>query len=451
MSLRRRLLLYLLLCAPAVWSVTLLVSVQRARHEVNELFDTQMIRLARQVQATLVFGGQGGGAAATALPAPGSAEAGEADVRDLAVAVWDRQGSRVLADREGVQLPHRPEASGFVEEPLNGEPWRTYYLQSASGDWLVAAGQKVDEREELVFNLTASQILPWLLVLPVLLLAMAWAVQRALGPLRRLADEVGARQATDLRPVAAGRAPAELKPLLGAMNALFARIEQALARERRFTADAAHELRTPLAALRAQWEVLRGARDASQRERTEALVASSLERMDRLVTQMLALSQVESEAAGLREKNEVDWHAVVEQAISDCLPLADRRRIELACEWPPEGRHPMPLLGDPPLLAMMLRNLLDNAMRYAPQGSGVTLRFGEDRIDIENLGPALTPVQLARIGERFYRLQEQQESGSGLGVSIVRRIAALHGLALSYDTGAGGSGIRATLRFAPRA
>ena len=209
MSLPRRLLLYLLIGAPVVWGVALLVSAQRARQEVNELFDTEIIRLALQVQATLVAAAAPG----KILPTPPSA--GEADLRDLAIAVWDRQGQLMLVDREGVQLPRRADATGFVDMSLGGESWRVYYLQSQDGEWLVAAGQRGDERDELVRDLVGSQLLPWLLVLPVLLLAIAWAVRRALQPVRMLTSELQGRSADDLRPVpvaCANEGPASNSP-----------------------------------------------------------------------------------------------------------------------------------------------------------------------------------------------------------------------------------------------
>lgn len=446
MSLHRRLLVYLLLCAPLVWAVALLVSVDRARHEVNELFDTELIRLARQVQVTLGGISPQGEVKLPPPPAEGSKESGEADVRDLAIAVWDERGRLMLADREGAELPRRANASGFVDEKIGDQIWRVYYLQSFGGERLVAAGQKTYERDELVFSLTASQVVPWLLVLPVLLLTMGWAVRRALSPMRELTAELQSRSAEDLKPVPEGQAPAELKPLVGAMNGLFARIETMLARERRFTADAAHELRTPLAVLRAQWDVVRRAANAGERAQAEAKLSAGMERMDRLVTQMLALSRLEVTDASLL-KTEVEWPSIVEDAINDCLALAERRRIELACEWPPAGRHPMPLLGDAHLLTVLLRNLLDNAMRYAPRGTAVTLRIGEDQLEVENEGTPLSTEQLARLGERYYRPAGQQESGSGLGVSIVRRIADLHGLELILDAPANGQGVRALLRF----
>jgi two-component system sensor histidine kinase QseC len=448
-SLQRRLLLYLLICAPVVWAAALVVSIQRARHEVNELFDTELIRLARQVQATLHPG------AAPAADAPGHADAGDtgaAEVEDLGVAAWDGEGRLLLADREGALLPRHAAASGFQDLTLAGQAWRVYYLRSSSSgsssnQWLVAAGQKVHERDEIVFGLTYSQFLSWLLMLPVLLAAMAWAVRRALVPLRQLAADLHERSADDLRPVPAMHAPAELQPAVAAMNGLFTRIEEALARERRFTADAAHELRTPLAVLRAQWDVLRGARTAAEREAAEVRLGLGLDRLDRLVTQMLALSRVEAgRDITLRE---VRWTGIVEQAMSDCLPLAERRRIDLACEWPDPAarpgaldRHPLPLVGDEHLLTVMLRNLLDNAVRYAPAGTQVVLRLDTDQLSVENEGAPLPPDQLARLGERFFRPDGQEETGSGLGVSIVQRIASLHGLLVRLSSRADGQGMR---------
>jgi len=447
-SLQRRLLLYLLICAPLVWGVALYVSINQARREVNEMYDGQLIRLARQVQATLRSDAYLS-SLSQPLPAKGSAESGVADVRDMALAVWDSNGSLVLSDSEGVQLTRYPDAVGFRNENLRGKPWRIYYLQSATGAWLVAAGQRVKERDELVYTVSASQIAPWLLVLPALLIAMALAVRRALAPVRDLTAELKARDATDLRLIPNSLAPTELKPLVRAMNGLFQRIEETLARERRFTADAAHELRTPLAVLRAQWDVVRRSAGGVEREQAEAKLSIGMDRLDRLVTQMLALSHLESavEPSGqLSMATPVHWPEVVEQAISDCLPVAERRRIELACEWPPDGVEPMPLNGDANLLNVLLRNLLDNAVRYAPAGSLVTFRVLPDRLEVDNDGEPLPAAQIARMGERFYRPEGQQEFGSGLGVSIVQRIAALHGLAVGFGARPDGSGVQVTLR-----
>lgn len=438
MNLQRRLMLYLLICAPLVWAIALLVSASRARHEVNELFDTEIIRLARQVQSMLVSDATPG------QTLPVTPARGAADLDDLALAVWNVQGQLLLVDREGVQLPRHPDASGFVDMQLAGEPWRVYYLQAPRNEWLVAAGQRGSERDELVRDLVGSQLLPWLLVLPVLLVAMAWAVRRALRPVRALTSELQGRSADDLRPVPLTHAPQELQPMLAAMNGLFTRIEFTLERERRFTADAAHELRTPLAVLRAQWDVLRRARSEDERRRAEAQLDAGMDRMDRLVTQLLALSRLES-THHLPHARELEWAPLVEQAMSDVLSLAERRRVELDCEWPVAGTRPLPLHGDADLMTVLLRNLLDNAVRYAPAGSTVRMRFGADRLAVENDGDALSADVLAELGQRFRRVDGQAESGSGLGVSIVQRIAALHGLTLRYRARAEGRGVVAEL------
>ena len=449
MSLQRRLLLYLLICAPLVWAVGLFFSVQRTRHEVNELYDSELVRMSRQVQSTLrpdLLTSVPGGANML----PGLSEArGEADAKDFALAVWSARGGLVMSDREGVQLPRMDGTGGFVDQLLGGKRWRTYYLQSSSGEWLVAAGQRSKERDELVYSLTVNQIAPWLLLLPPLLLAMAWAVRRALAPLNQLTSELTGRDANGLQRIDVDHAPSELKPLVGAMNGLFERIEQTLERERRFTADAAHELRTPLAALRAQWDVLR--RCATEAERNEAAAGftASVDRLDRLVTQMLALSRLEATLQlqqGLPRTVKVQWPAVVEQAMSDCLPIADRRHIELACEWPSEPGDVMPVAGDENLITVLLRNLLDNASRYAPSGSLVTMRLLKDRLEVENDGEPLSAEQLASLGDRFRRAEGQSELGSGLGVSIVQRIADLHSLLVEYGARADGRGVKVVVR-----
>jgi two-component system sensor histidine kinase QseC len=441
MSLQRRLWVYLLLCAPLVWTVALVASAGRARVEVNELFDIEIIHLARQVQATLSGLKKPGQVLPSAYP--GSEDS---DLRDLALAVWNTQGELLLVDREGVELPYRPQAAGFVEMDLDASPWRVYYLQSPHGEWLVATGQRLHERDELVWNLVGSQLFPWVLMLPVLLLTMAWAARRALSPVRALAVDLQRREADELHAIPTDRVPAELKPLLKEMNGLFARIDATLARERRFTADAAHELRTPLAVLRAQWDVQRHAATEAERREAEAKLGKGFDRLERLVSQMLVLSRVDA-SEGVSCAQLVDWRTLVEQAMSDVLPLAERRRIELGCDWPPAETQPFPLRGDVALLGVLLRNLLDNAVRYAPEGSAVSLRFDRHGLEVANGGPALTPEALDKLGERFYRREGQSETGSGLGISIARRIAVLHGLQLQHRAAEGREGVVVSLRL----
>lgn len=428
MSLRRRLMMYLLISAPAVWLLAVAVSLFQARAEVNELFDSEMIRLARQIQLTLVGVGPQAFASDSPLAGPG----GAADLDDFAVAVWDREGKPVLVDREGAQLPPSVDRVGFVDLQINAKPWRAYYLQAPDGAWVVAAGQSLHERDELVYELIASQLIAWLLMLPILLVAMGWAVKQALNPVRDLTRDLQHRHAHDLDPLPVTSAPVELQPMLQAMNGLFERIAGALDRERRFTADAAHELRTPLAVLSAQWERLDRSVDSAEQAQAAQAMRAGIDRMSRLVDQLLRLSQLDA-AQGLQKQDWLQWADLAREAISAVLPVVERRRIQLECLWPDASEPQGPAWrGDPQLMSVLLRNLLDNACRYSPIGSTVTLRFNGDRVSVENETEGPPPDQYARLGERFYRPDGQPEAGSGLGASIAFRIAQLHGLVLRY-------------------
>lgn len=432
MTLQRRVLLYLALCAPLVWAGGLLFGLNRARFEIGELFDTQQVMLAREVAALLPDAALGAVAAAR-LPPAAVGGIGDAEVDSLAIAVWDRQGRLLLSDSEGARAPFVPQGDGFIDQEVDGQPWRIYYLPAADGRWLVAVGQEIEERDELVRALLASQLLPWVLTLPVLLLAMAAAVRQALSPVRSLALSLRQRRSDDLRALPLADLPQDLQPLVKAMNGLLLRLRQTLEHERRFTADAAHELRTPLAALQAQWDAARllAVQRGRPSDESDAKIGEGLQRLGRLVAQMLALSRLDHQQA-LRQSSPIDWPALVATAFSDVLPQAERRQVELCCDWPPEGVAPLLREGDPELLTVMLRNLLDNAVGHSPQGAAVRLCFAADAIEVIDAGAGVPPESLPRLGERFFRLATSPHSGSGLGLSIAQRIAALHGLRLAW-------------------
>ncbi len=439
MTLQRRLLVLLLASAPAIWALSVGFALWRASAEINELFDTQLVRLAQQVAATLPSA-HFDGAPARSLPQP--VDRGAADLDELSIAVWNDRGELLLADREGEALPFDAGAQGFVDLELRGAAWRVVYLRG-DGPWRVAVGQAMEERTELLRDLLRGQLLPWLLMLPVLLGVIAMAVRRGLRPVREVAREVRRRRADSLEALAVDEAPAELQPLLAAMNDLFARIGRALEHERRLTADAAHELRTPLAALRAQWEAALLAATDAERRRAQAQVGAGIERLERLVSQLLALAGIESRGEPVFT-DAVDWRRVVERALSDCLPLLDETGAEVDVDWP-AGGAPLPITGDEALLATLVRNLVDNAVRHSPRGARVSLHFTPQALVIEDTGPGLDDAQMARLGDRFYRAAGQAQAGSGLGVSIVLRVAELHGLAVRFVNRDDRPGLRVTV------
>ncbi len=439
MSLQRRLLIYLLCGAPLLWSLALWYAIDRSMHEVNELFDTELIRLARQVHIALPQSVPGDRTAP-----PRQTDEGEADLRDLALAVWNRHGETQLVDREGAMLPFLQRASGFREISVDGEAWRTYYLQSQDGERIVAAGQRRSERAEVVRALILGQILPWMLALPLMILAIYWSVRQAMRPIHRLTGEISERKPEDGQPLDTKSVPAEIIPLVRAMNGLIARSQEAIERERSFTSNAAHELRTPLAALSMQWDRLRRAPDPQSREDASTSIDRGISRLSRLVSQMLELSRLEQGAKP--DRRAIDWEDLLRTAIDDCIPVADRRRIVFDYGASGDANTLFPIQADPTMLGALVRNLIDNAVRYADEGSTVSIWIDRGRLTIRNRGGPLADAVRAGLGQRFVRAAGQSETGSGLGIPIALQIAALHGLELHYDDRSTPGQVMATLR-----
>jgi two-component system sensor histidine kinase QseC len=435
MTIQRRLLLLLVVVGPLVWVVAAGLAWSRARHEIDELFDTQQVRFARQLLGIGLPAGAEPAEVQTANPGPRAQ--GEAELETLAVALWI-EGRRVLRDDDGPQLPYEPDVEGFVDLTLEGGNWRVYYLRGAgSPKRLSAVGTNLAERDEVAETLVTSQMLPWLAMLPVLLVALAWAARTALSPLRHLVRQVERRGADDLAPIDAAHATSDLRPLIASMNGLFRRIDEAMQRERRFTADAAHELRTPIAALRAQWDAIGVAgEDNRARDRAIGGVRVGIDRLERLVSQVMWMAQADAADGGTDARRgwvPADWDAIARGALDACLPLIEERDAEVDVVSPPAGAATLPLTGNATLLEAMLRNLVDNAIRYGPPSGRVTIRLQPASIAVEDEGPGLEAHDLDRLGERFHRMATPATIGSGLGVSISKRIAALHGLRIRFE------------------
>jgi len=257
-----------------------------------------------------------------------------------------------------------------------------------------------------------------------LALAAWWAVRRGVAPLRLLGRTLAQRSPNALQPIAASGAPSEMARMLDALNGLFRRIAELLESERRFTADAAHELRTPIAGIRAQAQVALGA--TADSERTHALHATlqGCDRATRLVEQLLTLSRLESGAEHALVG--VDLATLARQVVAEVAPLAlsKQQTVEV------DAGNPCTVQGDATLLAVMIRNLVDNAIRYSPSGAIVKIPVSNEqgavRLSVEDRGPGMSSADMARIGERFFRVVGSGQDGSGLGWSIARRIAAVH-------------------------
>ncbi|SMF01542.1 ATP-binding protein [Pseudogulbenkiania subflava] len=418
-SLRGRLMRMIMLVVPLVWLVATGLSGYAAWHEVNELYDNQQRLFARQLlYSTPAI------ARPVAPPGPGSDA-----VDGMALALWDAHGELMLHDGEGLNLSPHPGFSGFLTLEAEGKQWRVYYLSANARTVAVAMERK--ERWEVVRGLLAAQWLPWLLMVPVLLILLWRSVARGLAPLERVREELQHRTPDDPTPLSRA-VPSELTPLIDGMNGLIARGAEMLSRERRFTADAAHELRTPLAALRVQAEVAQLSTTTQARQHALGQLTLGIDRATRLTEQLLALSRLDplqtpAHLAPLR------WQAIAARALEEARRVAAEHGIGVELQQSVPDAEVLPLSGDETLVGLLLRNLLDNAIRYSPDGATVTLVLAADHVAVRDTGPGISAEWLERVRERFFRPPGQSQPGSGLGLSIVERVAELHGLALQLE------------------
>ena len=419
-SIRRRLLTYLSGGLLALWLATALASAAVALHEINEIADSQMNQLARSLMQVP----QAAAGSTADLPPVGGAESS-----NNGFAIWDKHGTLLLADRYGREIPFQT-ASGFHNNRAawQGSAWRYLYLHDEHSGRTVAVSQRLKERLSTLTNALWVQLALTFLSLPLLLWLIARGIRRGLTPLDLLAGELAARNAQSLQPVSE-QVPAETLPLVQSLNALLARVAESLAREQRFTADAAHELRSPLAALKVQAEVLAMSSDEAEQQHHLGNIHESIDRANRLTEQLLTLARLDPMQA-LPDAQPIDWQRSAHQALQSVNLQAREKRVQLKLECACGFGQVFPPLGNEVLLQLMLRNLLDNAIRYSPPNSHVTLTLAANGLSVCDEGPGIAAEHLPRIRERFYRLPGQSQQGSGLGLSIVERIADLHGLRL---------------------
>jgi len=442
LSLRLRLILIFSLLALLTWCTASVVAWVMSRNTINEVFDTQQMLFAKRL-ATANLGDLLADESARSLPKTKKlvhhGKRGEQDDDALAFAIFDRDGKMLLNDGEnGADFLFDGEREGFTDGERKGDDdsWRLVWLTSPDGRYRIVVGQEWDYRRDMALGMVTGQLVPWLATLPVLMLLIALMVGRELRPLRAVAAGLRRRAPDDATPLDARQVPTEVRPLVDALNALFARINALLVRERRFTSDAAHELRSPLAALRVQTEVVQLAGDdAPMREHALDNLTVGIDRATRLVDQLLTLSRLDS-LSDLAELAPIDWNDLVTMTLAEQDRQAHAAGVTLRYE---HRGTPPPRQGETLLLSLLLRNLLDNAVRYTPQGGVVTVTLSERSLTVEDDGPGVTAEHLARLGERFYRPPGQEQTGSGLGLSIVQRIAGLHGLQISFaNRSAGG-------------
>lgn len=445
-SLQTRLLVTVLGLLGVVWTAVTVSTWHYTRQELNELLDAHLAQAAALFATQRLDELDGDNFA----PPP----ALHKYQSRVAIQIW-HEGRLVV---RSTNAPAAPLASGgqpgLTSQRVDGREWRVLTAQGNEADVVIHVGELESARRHVMLATLRSAVWSLLLALPLLVLGIWWAVRGSVRPLRQLGQAVAARRPESLEPLSATAIQPEVAPLVNALNGLFERMTVLLESERRFTADAAHELRTPIAAIRMQAQVAQGAN--SEPERAQALVATlqGCDRAARLVDQLLQLARIEGEAAraglsaGSMERS-TDLASAARALLAEIAPQARARGQQLVLEAPGPVPVPMPAT----LVQVLLRNLIDNALRYSPDSAVVRVEIQgasagrAATLMVEDSGPGLPPEALARLGERFYRVLGTGQSGSGLGWSIVERLARLYGLSVSVDRSETLGGLRVVLAW----
>ncbi|HZX27660.1 MAG TPA: ATP-binding protein [Telluria sp.] len=437
-TLQRRLLLLVLTVFAFGWIAAAAAMWQGARHELDELLDGHLAQAAALLVAQ----------STRELEEEREVEAPPLHRYAPRVAFQVFHEGRLVLRSAGAPAQPMNTVQGFATVQRDGVAWRVFSTHGAKTDVDVHVAEQSASRGEILTAILGGALAPMALALPLLALAIWWAVSAGLAPLRRLTSVLAARAPDASDALDTSGMPAEAAAIADALNALFARIDALIGAERRFTADAAHELRTPIAAIRAQAQVALGAAvDDPVRGRALALAIEGCDRAGRMIDQLLTLARLD--ARDLPPLASVDLVQAAREVVADLAPraLARRQQIELT------GAQACPVLANPTLLAILVRNLVDNAVRYSPDGAAIAADIAvQDEsftLTVSDNGPGMAEDALARLGERFFRAEQGGQSGSGLGWSIVRRIAQVHGFEVQPALRDGG-GLSVTVR-GPRA
>jgi two-component system OmpR family sensor kinase len=419
-SLRRAALLWMTGLLTAVGLVTIVIAYWYARSEAAEFLDGQLRQIALNA-----------GPGMPSANAPGAADRDPED--QFAITIWEGAARVVHQSLPQVSIP-RQDRPGFADVRAAGHLWRVYTMRN--GDRTVQVAQRDTVRAEIADGAALGAAAPILIVIPLSWLVVGWAMNRVLRPLSEVEDDIAARSASTTEPIALAGVPSEVTPLVESMNGLIARLRAAVEAQKRFVADAAHELRTPLAAMQIEVDNLASAASAGQRDRIGAL-AAGVKRASALANQLLELAWLDEPAPARSEV--FDLGALLLDCVGECAPLADGKGLDLGANVS-LAAHCSGLESE---VRVLLTNLIDNAVRYTPSGGKVDVsldrRNGRLIAEIVDTGPGLPKGSEQRVFDRFYRGASRESEGTGLGLAIARRVAERHGLGLIVENRSDGA------------
>ncbi|WP_231695929.1 ATP-binding protein [Ottowia caeni] len=439
-SLRARLTGLLLLAVLLIACIQAVITWRAASAETEAVFDAQMERIALSLT---------GGLASAVLT--DDALTPDAGADDLIIQVWRFDGVMLYRSRSARLLPQQA-VLGFANVRGNGVDYRVFALRTPLQ--VIQVAQDLAFRRKMAGQLALRAVIPVVSLAPILMLIVWWVVGSALAPVERVRRQLAARRAHDLAPLSVEGLPAEVLPLVVEMNGLLAHLASAWEALQNFTADAAHELRSPLAALRLQLQGLQRAEDPAARRVASQRLLAGIDRATRLVEQLLALARQE-DGGSTEPPSSANLTKLAREASQEFARDAQARDIALAVQ---DSQSEVMVAGYPESLKVMLRNLLENALHYSPDGGrvqlSVTSETGADAsskpkalLIVEDSGPGIAPSERARVLDRFYRVAGASGHGSGLGLAIVKAVVDRHGarirLADSRDLG----GLKVEIEF----
>jgi two-component system OmpR family sensor kinase len=418
-SLRGTALIWTTILLAVVGAVAVVVSYELALREAAGFLDGQLRQIALNAGA-----GSSENTASTADQDPEDA---------FAIGIWNAADESLRATHDAVTLPRQP--VGFSTVNFAGEDWRVFRLDEKSRSVQVA--QRMEVRRELAQSAAYQAAVPILVAIPLAWLVIGWSLGRVLGRLESVAQAIAERGVESKEPISSAGVPAEVGPLVAAMNVLIGRLQQALDQQRRFVSDAAHELRTPLTALSLQIENLRAAATKTDFDSAYAELGGGIGRATALIDQLLRMARFEQSAESA-QRERIDLLGLVTQCVADYVPIASSKGVDLGLT----ASEPAQLWGVPVELKILFGNLIDNAVRYTPQGGSVDVsvrhRGAQSVVEVADTGCGVSESELPRLFDRFFRAAPAHIPGTGLGLSIVAAIAQRHGLAVNIENRAGG-------------
>lgn len=429
-SLQLQLLAGTLIFVGAVWVVLSVLAWREAESEAEELFDAH---LAQTAALLVVLSGEQSGDLPEELPSHRYA-------RKVAFQIWSDKGKLLARSTTAPREPLTDQSKGFSDRRIDGRYWRIYSKHDERHHHRILVAETYEARNAVGKELAKHLLTPLIFALPMLALGLVLLMRHRFKSLQRLATSIGQRSPDRLDPIALSGVPSEIQPIIEQTNRLLQRVADSIDQERRFTADAAHEIRTPLAVIRTYAQVAAAATAAEERARALTAMVQASDRATHLLGQLLTMARLDNDAL-TRDFVTCDLRRIAVDVIAEITPNALEKQVEVMLD---EGA-PAWVRGEPALLAVLLRNLIDNAIRYSPAETFVAVTIktvdGKIRLAVSDQGPGIPEHERERVLSRFTRLAGSTASGSGLGLSIVHRIAQLHGATLTLQDGPGEYGL----------